>query len=79
MLYIRSLLSEPELVIAESKLVCSMFYLIMFFKCTERVTVDNQLESGYDFKIKLLEEELQRLDKHKTVKPAPIFSTAFAI
>lgn len=56
-----------------------MFSLIMFFKCSERVTVENQLESGYDFKIKLLEEELQRLDKHKTVKPAAIFSTAFAI
>jgi len=48
-------------------------------QCTERVTVDNQLESGYEFKIKLLEEELQRLDKHKTVKPTPIFNTAFAI
>ena len=56
-----------------------MFVLILSFKCTERVTVDNQLESGYDFKIKLLEEELQRLDKHKAVKPPPIFNTAFAI
>ena len=56
-----------------------MFSLIMLFQCTERVTVDNQFESGNDFKIKLLEEELQRLDKHKTVKPTPIFNTAFAI
>ena len=55
-----------------------MFSLIMLFQCTERVTVD-QFESGNDFKIKLLEEELQRLDKHKTVKPTPIFNTAFAI
>ena len=52
---------------------------MMFFKSTGRVAVDNQLESGYDFKIKLLEEELQRLDKHKTVKPTAIFNTAFAI
>ena len=52
---------------------------MMFFKCTERVAFDNQVESGNDFKIKLLEEELQRLDRHKTVKPTTIFNTAFAI
>ena len=55
-----------------------MFAFIMFFKCSERVAFD-KVESGYDFKIKLLEEELQRLDKHKTVKSTPIFNTAFAI
>ena len=55
-----------------------MFAFIMLFKCSERVAFE-KVESGYDFKIKLLEEELQRLDKHKTVKSTPIFNTAFAI
>jgi len=37
-----------------------------------------QKESGYDFKIKLLREELQRLEREK-FKSSAVFSTAFAI
>jgi len=45
----------------------------------ERVAPDKQKESGYDFKIKLLREELQRLDRFKSVKSTQVFNTAFAI
>ena len=51
----------------------------MFLKSAERASLDKQKDSGYEFKIKLLREELQKLDKFKTVKSSQVYNTAFAI
>ena len=55
-----------------------MMFLSQFTERGELAPQAQQKESGYDFKIKLLREELQRLEREK-FKSSAVFNTAFAI
>ena len=69
---------KSELYYISVKLTFLTLFLFQFTERGELAPQAQQKESGYDFKIKLLREELQRLEREK-FKSSAVFSTAFAI